>query len=227
MRLLIIEDSPRLSKTLVTGFEKSGYLVESSGDGAEGLSLARSGHFDVIILDLMLPGLDGLAVLKQLRERRIRTPVIILSAKDAVENRIRGLDLGADDYLCKPFSFSELAARVRNQIRKTHGMTSTTLVFGALTIDTATKQAAAAQQPLALTRNEYLLLETIALGRGRLILYEALERALDRGKNPVTRNSIEAHMSALRKKLRDSGNDDFVKTRRGFGYYIDSDGAPT
>ena len=221
MRLLIIEDSPRLRATLNTGFSNLGYIVETSGDGREGLCLARDGHFDVIILDIMLPSMDGLSVLRALRDRRVKTPVVILSARDAIQSRIKGLDLGADDYLCKPFAFEELEARVRNQVRKTHGMPTTTLDFGALQIKAASKLATIDSRPLLLTPNEYLLLEAIALGQGRLITYEALERALDRGKNPVSRNSIEAHVSALRKKLRREGVEDLIKTRRGFGYYVE------
>lgn len=210
-----------MRRALCDGLAKSGYAVDSTGDGEEALRFGMSGKYDVIILDIMLPGMDGLSVLEALRAQKVQSSVIILSARDDVENRIAGLDLGADDYLCKPFSFAELEARIRNQVRKIHGLATTVIGLDGITIDISCREVAVGDEPLHLTPSEYLILETLALNRGRLVTYDALEQRLDHGDNLVGRNTIEAHISSIRRKFRHVGVDLVLKNRRSFGYYLD------
>lgn len=221
MKLLIIEDSIRLRQSLKAGFKRLGYATDDTGDGKQGLSFAMINDYDVIILDLMLPSMDGLSILKQLRDNRKSTNVLILSAKDQVEDRIKGLNLGADDYMVKPFSFDELHARLLTLVRRIHDIKSPYIDLGQLTIDTTMCQARVNKQPLELTPKEYLILEHLALNQGRVITYESMENQLYSSIEAVTRNTLEAHVSALRKKLKQAQLPDLLKTRRGFGYYIE------
>ncbi|MCW8956462.1 MAG: response regulator transcription factor [Gammaproteobacteria bacterium] len=220
MKLLIIEDSVRLRQSLKAGFKHLGYAIDDTGDGKEGLSFAMINDYDVIILDLMLPSMDGLSILEQLRDHRKNTNVLILSAKDQVEDRIKGLNLGADDYMVKPFSFDELHARLLTLVRRMHDIKSPYIDLGQLAIDTTMRQASANNQLLDLTPKEYLILEHLALNQGRVITYESMENQLYSSIEAVTRNTLEAHVSALRKKLKLAQLPDLLKTKRGFGYYI-------
>jgi len=226
MKLLIIEDSERLCKTLCIGFVELGYTVDGVNDGREGLNLALNSEYDVIILDLMLPSMDGLSVLKTLRDKRNKSKVLILSAKDEVEDRVKGLNVGADDYLCKPFSFAELHARVNNLLKRTYDIKSDQIALGGVIIQLSRRQALitsdnTVQNVLDLTPHEYSILEHLALNQGRVISYDKLTDYLYDEKTVVTRNAIEAHMSGLRKKLRLAGIDSLISTRRGFGYVIE------
>ena len=223
MRLLIIEDSERLRKSLQVGFTRLGYTVVGTGDGKEGLHFALNNDYDVIILDIMLPSLDGLNVLKQLRDRKKNTSVVILSAKDQIDDRIKGLDVGADDYLCKPFSFDELHARVRSLVRRAHQVGSPNIEIGLLCIDLSLHEAIFDGSPINFTPHEYTILEHLALNLGRVITYASLEDYLYNDHATVTRNAIEAHISAIRRKLKQAGSDPLIKTRRGFGYFIEKD----
>jgi DNA-binding response OmpR family regulator len=221
MKILIVEDSPRLCRTLATGFTKLGFKVDTAEDGQHGLQLALHEEYEVIILDIMLPNVDGLSILKTIRENHINTSVLILSARDEIEDRIKGLNLGADDYLCKPFSFDELHARVNTLVRRSHDLNNRTFSLDPLVIDVPLKRISVNGKPLPLTPNEYLLLEVLCLNVGRVVTYESLEQHLyDRDKD-VSRNAIEAHVSSARKKLKQFGAEDTIKTRRGFGYYIE------
>ena len=220
MKLLIIEDSSRLRNSLTVGFTRMGYAVDNSGDGKEGLSFAMINNYDVIILDLMLPSMDGISILKELRDKRKNTNVLILSAKDQVEDRVKGLNIGADDYMIKPFAFDELHARLLTLTRRMHGMKSPYIDLGNTKIDTIMRQVKVDDNVLNLTRKEYLILEHLALNQNRVITYEALGDQIYTGLESVTRNTLEAHVSALRKKLKQSNADDLLKTKRGFGYYI-------
>lgn len=221
MKLLIIEDSVRLRQSLKAGFKRLGYATDDTGDGKQGLSFAMINDYDVIILDLMLPSMDGLSILEQLRDHRKNTNVLILSARDQVEDRIKGLNLGADDYMVKPFSFDELHARLLTLVRRMHDIKSPHINLGQLTIDTTMCQANVNQQPLELTPKEYLILEHLALNQGRVISYDSMENQLYSSVEAVTRNTLEAHVSALRKKLKQAQLPDLLKTKRGFGYYIE------
>lgn len=198
-----------------------GYAVDSSGDGKEGLGFAMINNYDVIILDLMLPSLDGISILKELRDQRRNTNVLILSAKDQVEDRVKGLNLGADDYMIKPFSFDELHARLLTLTRRMHNIKSPYIDLGNLVVDTIMKQVKVDDNVIGLTPKEYLILEHLALNQCHVITYESLGNQLCTGLESVSRNTLEAHVSSLRKKLRDASVDDLLKTKRGFGYYID------
>jgi len=220
MKLLLIEDSEKLRKSLSKGLTKLNYAVESTGDGQEGLDLCIANVYDIVILDLMLPTRDGMSVLRELRRLKIDVAVLILSAKNQVIDRVDGLNLGADDYLCKPFSFDELEARISSLVRRIHNTKSPLLEFGVLTVDTSLRQAYVNSKQINLGPKEYGLLEYLCLNPGRVFTYQNIEDHIY-VDYASTQNAIEAHASSLRKKLKAFGIKDFVKTRRGFGYYIE------
>ncbi|MEZ5658550.1 MAG: response regulator transcription factor [Burkholderiaceae bacterium] len=220
MRVLIIEDSERLREALSLGLSRSGFTVDSAADGHDGLARALITDYDVIVLDLMLPGRDGLEVLQRIREARRNARVLILSARDSVADRVQGLQRGADDYLVKPFDFDELLARLRALVRRAHEQPDPVLKVGPLEINTARREATVADRLLPLTPIELSLLETLVMNRGRVQSTDSLERSLYDHRSYVTRNTIEAHVSKLRRKLRDAGAGQPIQTRRGFGYLI-------
>ncbi|VAW70488.1 Two-component transcriptional response regulator, LuxR family [hydrothermal vent metagenome] len=222
MKLLIIEDSTRLRRSLVTGFTRLGYAVDDSADGRQGLGYARSNHYDVIILDLMLPGMDGLSVLQELRSQHDETHVLILSAKDDVNDRIQGLNSGADDYMIKPFSFDELHARLLTLTRRKHNVKSPLIGIGELVINTVMRQVSVNSKKLSLTPTEYIILEHLSLNADRVITYSSLIDQICNCQDTISRNTLEAHISSLRKKLKIVNLLDFIKTKRGFGYYVDN-----
>ncbi|MBI3896989.1 MAG: response regulator transcription factor [Gammaproteobacteria bacterium] len=222
MKLLIAEDSPRLRTSLTLGLTKLGYAVDAVANGREALRFITGADYDLIVLDIMLPELDGLTVLQQLRARHIKTHVLILSAKDQVQDRISGLQLGADDYLVKPFSFDELQARIAALLRRTYDKKCPLLKLGELEFNTALKELRLAGALIKLTPHELSLLEYLMMNRGRVLDYDQLVRKLYNSDSPVSRNAIEVHVSSLRKKLKAYGADDVIKTRRGFGYYVDA-----
>ena len=221
MKLLIIEDSERLRRSLSEGLRRDGYVVDVAGDGREGLGFARVNDYDVIVLDLMLPKLDGLSLLRELRQSGDKTHVLVLSAKDQVQDRVVGLKLGADDYLVKPFSFDELCARVNALARRKHDVKSVLVEIGGITIDLSKRLACVEDDPIPLTPSEYLLLETLALRRGRVLSKDYLTDLLYNSAEEISSNVVEVLVSSLRKKLRGACNSDPIKTRRGFGYIIE------
>src|ERR1017187_1339558 len=169
MRVLLIEDSPRLQASVGRGLRKAGYAVDVAGDGKQGLWLAESNEYDSVILDLMLPGLDGLSLLRRLRQRENNVPVLILTARDTVDDRVRGLQQGADDYLIKPFALEELLARVHTLCRRRYGRKNGPLIIGDLKIDTVARTVTRAGQALDLAPREFSLLEYLALRRGEVV----------------------------------------------------------
>lgn len=220
MNLLIIEDSQRLQNSLRRGLTSLNYVVDSALDGHEGLSYINSKDYDLIILDLMLPKIDGLTVLKELRNAQKITPVLILSAKDEIEDRVKGLEFGADDYLCKPFAFDELVARIKTLTRRNTKQKSPLLSHKGLTINFSLKEVLVNQKAVSLTPVEYLILERLLLNLDVVISYANLTDKLSDVDGFVSQNTLEAHVSAIRKKLKKQGITDFVQTRRGFGYFI-------
>ncbi len=224
MKLLIIEDSERLRKSLVIGFKQLGLTIDSTHDGREGLNCALCGEYDIIVLDIMLPTMDGLSVLAEIREQKLETPILILSAKDQVEDRVKGLNIGADDYLCKPFSFDELHARINTLIRRANKFGTNQITIDNITIDIALKQILKNGTQIKLTPNEYSICEHLALNLGRVITYSNLENHLYNNNTTVSQNALEAHVSSLRKKLKRVGINTLIQTRRGFGYYIEKHG---
>ena len=224
MRLLLVEDSHTLQRSLSAGLSHSGYSVDQAFDGEEAAQHLLSTHYDVIVLDIMIPKSDGLTLLKQLRQRGDKTFVLILSARDTAEDRIKGLDIGADDYLVKPFSFEELLSRLRAMLRRTNlgeQEISSTLQVGELKINTIERAVTIADKEVVLRPYEYKILNLLLRRRGQVFNHDQLIDRLYSNSHDVTRNVIEVHVSSLRKKLRAAGADDCIKTRRGFGYYFE------
>ena len=215
MRLLVIEDDPALQRTLAATLREESYAVDVASDGADGLFKAQQNAYDAILLDVMLPKLDGWGVLAALRPAS-RTPVLMLTARDAVPDRIKGLNAGADDYLTKPFDIDELLARLRALIRRSAGQTHPTLTIGELVLDTAARRACVAGTEVVLTAREYSLLEYLALHRGEVVSRTTLYEHLFDEDDDSLSNLLDVHVSNLRKKL----GHDLIVTRRGLGYCI-------
>ena len=220
MKLLLVEDSERLSAALAAGFRAAGFAVDHASDGRTALQYLKSHEYDVLILDLMLPRLPGLDVLRALRAAQTPTRVLILSARDQIEDRVTALNLGADDYLLKPFDFAELKARVQALLRRQYGEVSSRLVIGELSLDTNARLASLRGAPLALTPKEYALLETLLRHRGRVLTRAALFERLYDGLSEASDRVIEVMVSTLRTKLDKAGLPDLIETRRGFGYRV-------
>jgi DNA-binding response OmpR family regulator len=218
VRVLLIEDSSQLRRSLTTALRRSGYAVDASGDGEEGLWAAQSNPYDAVILDLMLPGLDGMTILQRLRQRGQSTPVLVLTARDTVDDRVRGLQAGADDYLMKPFALEELLARVQALCRRQYAKKNPSLVIGDLAIDTSARQVTLAGQPLELTTREYRLLEFLALRRGEVVSRTEIEEHIyDERASPLS-NTVDSAISILRKKL---GKAVHLQTQR-MGYVLNA-----
>lgn len=215
MRLLIVEDEVDLLESLAQFMREQGYAVDVATSGNDAWVKATSWQYDAIVLDWMLPGMQGIEVLERLREKH-KTPVILLTARDAVEDRIHGLDVGADDYLIKPFSLNELAARVRAVIRRAAGTTSSTIQLGSVVIDLATQTVTDSGQPVPLTAREYALVELLALHRGKLVSRTMIYDHIFDEEDDSLSNLVEVHVSHIRKKL----GKDFIETRRGQGYIL-------
>lgn len=222
MKLLIIEDSKRLLRSLGHGLKKNGFSVDLADDGRDGLDFALYNTYDVIILDLMLPGIDGLSILRKLRSVGKKTHVMILSAKDQVEDRIEGLRLGADDYMIKPFSFDELVARINTLIRRKYEAKTPEISVNGVKVNTATKQVTSNGNPVTLTPGEYAILEHLVLNRGRVLSKDQLLDAVHDSESYASRNVIEVLVCNLRKKIDTSGEESIIKTRRGYGYLVDN-----
>jgi DNA-binding response OmpR family regulator len=220
MRVLVIEDSERLRRSLRHGLEQLGWDVDSAADGNEGLALLRDRQPDAIVLDLMLPGLPGLEVLKRARSQGSEAQILILSARDRVEDRVRGLDSGADDYLVKPFSFDELCARLQALVRRPHARVGERIVVGPIAIDSKAKKAFKGDEPLHLTPSEYAVLELLLTRRGRVTSQQQILDRLDRGAG-ISSNVVEVLVSTLRRKLNGSVPAGFIQTRRGHGYLVE------
>lgn len=221
MKLLLVEDSRRLQRSLTAGLRQQGFTVDQAFDGEQALVSIAANRYDTIILDLMLPKIDGLGVLARLRAGGNDCQVLILSANDQTEDRIRGLDQGADDYLVKPFSFDELVSRLRALNRRQCGGKNPRIAIDGVMIDTIARQASFADKAITLTPNEYRLLEFMAFRRGRVFSHDQLIEQLYDMNRYVTRNAVEAHVSSLRKRLLRAGAPKLIKTRRGFGYLIE------
>lgn len=221
MKVLLVEDYVPLRKSVARGLQEAGFAVDATGDGEEGLWYARSGDYDVIVLDLMLPKVDGLTILRRLREREDPVPVLILTARDTVPDRVRGLDLGADDYLVKPFAFEEFLARVRALVRRKYETRSPSVQVGDLTVDTSRRTARRGGRTIELTPREYALLELLALRAGQVVSRtEIWEHLYDFAAEPAS-NVIDVYIGHLRKRLEAGGRPRLIHTRRGLGYVLD------
>lgn len=221
MKILLVEDSESLQRTLGSGLRNSGFTLDQAFDGTDASAFIEHGIYDVIVLDLMIPGIDGLELLARLRRRGDRTFVLILSARDGIEDRVRGLDLGADDYLVKPFSFDELVSRLHalgRRDRPGDESIDSRLTAGELALDARTGIVSWRDTELPLTRHEATLLEVLLRRRGQVFSHDQLIDRVYPSDRVVTRNALEAHVSSLRRKLRDAGVPSLIQTRRGFGY---------
>jgi len=221
MKLLLVEDSERLQRSLSTGLRKHGFTVDQAFDGEQALAYTATNQYDVIVLDLMLPRIDGLTVLSKIRSDGNDCHVLILSANDQTEDRVRGLDLGADDYLVKPFAFNELVSRLGALNRRRSGVKNPVIEIEGVKVDSVARQVVFDNRPVALTPHEYQLLEFLVRRRGRVFSHDQLIEQLYDAGSYVTRNAVEAHISSLRKRLHSVGAPKLVQTRRGFGYLVE------
>jgi DNA-binding response OmpR family regulator len=220
MRLLVVEDFTPLRESLVQGLREQGYAVDECADGQNGLWYARSKEHDVIILDIMLPKVDGLSVLKQLRKDHCPAMILLLTAKDTSEDKVRGLDAGADDYLIKPFDFAELLARVKALVRRKYEVKTTVLHIGDLEVDTVRRTAHRGGQMCDLSGREYALLEYLALNSGRIVSRTDIWQHLyDFNASPES-NVVDVFVGLLRKKIERPDAPKLIHTRRGQGYLL-------
>lgn len=226
-KILIIEDDPAVSAYIAKGFAEAGFAIDVAGDGRDGLFLASEGVHDLIVMDRMLPGMDGLAVLKALRAAAILTPVLILSALDSVDDRIAGLRGGSDDYLTKPFSFAELLARAEALLRRVDAAgdaAPTNLIVGDLEIDLLSRTVKRAGRPIRLVAREYTLLEFLARHAGQVVTRTMmLEKIWNYHFDPGT-NVVDVHVGRLRRKIEDGFDTPLLHTVRGAGYRLSGDG---
>jgi two-component system, OmpR family, response regulator len=220
VRILLIEDSERLRGAVARGLRKEGYAVDEAKDGKEGLWLVSENPYDVVVLDLGLPQIDGLTVLRRMREKDVRAHVLILSARDQVEDRVQGLTLGADDYLTKPFSFEELTARIRALLRRNYNAKSPVLKAGEVALTTATRRVTVGEREVKLTPREYALLEILLFRAGEVVSRQELWESLYEFEAEVSSNVVDVMVCSLRKKL---GNDGVIQTKRGHGYIVERD----
>lgn len=219
MRVLIVEDDPVLADGLTRSLRQSDYAVDCITDGGEADHVLATQNYDLVILDLGLPKIDGFEVLRRLRRRGIKVPVLVLTARDALQDRVKGLDLGADDYLTKPFDLPELEARVRALIRRGQSGGSSLLTHGALTLDTAGRRATLNGDPLDLSARELGVLEVLMMRSGRVVNKEQLAEQLYSWDEEVGANAIEVYVHRLRRKLEPAGVT--IRTIRGLGYLLE------
>jgi DNA-binding response OmpR family regulator len=220
MRLLLIEDYRPLQKSLAKGLREAGFAVDVTGDGEEGLWYAMSNDYDVIILDLMLPGIDGLKILKKLRAKGRQSHVLILTAKDTLEDRVTGLDLGADDYLVKPFAFKELLARVRALLRRSYREKNPQMKLQDLRIDLTTQRVWRGRQETKLTPREYALLEYLAMRAGQTVSRTDIWEHVYEFSSTASSNVVDVYIGYLRRKIERPGKPALIRTVRGRGYIL-------
>jgi two-component system, OmpR family, response regulator TctD len=218
LRVLVVEDTAEVAEAVVMRLEKIGHAVDWEANGQTAAELLDVQAYDLIILDLSLPGEDGMMVLKLLRGRRIKTPVLVITARSAVDERISALDLGADDYLTKPFDYRELEARARALLRRTAGLFDNMLRVGSLTIDRAGRVASIGDRPLNLTRRELTVLEILATRPDRIVSKEELVEQLFNFDQEPSPNAVEQFIARLRRKLADGPIE--IRTMRGLGYQL-------
>ncbi|WP_428026473.1 response regulator [Arcobacter sp.] len=222
MKILIIEDDVKIVNFLKKGLEEESYSVDYSYNGEEGLYLASVNSYDLILLDIMLPLIDGIEVCKKLRENNINTPIIMLTARDSIEDKIRGLDIGANDYLPKPFSFSELLARIRVQLRGTNS-TQTTLKIADLELDLLAKTAKRAGENITLTAKEFSLLEYLIKNQNKVLSETVLASMLNNMDESNISNVVNVYIYRLRNKIDKPFEKKLIKTVRGLGFKINEE----
>lgn len=222
MKLLIVEDDPRALLALERGLRPHGFSVETAPDGLQGLAMAKEGNFDALILDVMLPGLDGFTLVSELRTSGIETPVVFLTARDALPDRIRGLEVGGGDYLVKPFSFSELLLRINNLLQRGNEVVAQDFMIGSLTVNRLQRKAHRAGKRLDLSSQEYALLELLARNVGNIVTRSRIAEELWEIAFTGDPNLVDAAIRRLRKKVDDPYPEKLIHTRRGVGYVLES-----
>jgi heavy metal response regulator len=220
VRVLLVEDEPRIADFISRGLSEEGYAVDVASDGEEALDWPELVDFDAIILDVMLPVRDGIDVCRTLRRRGARTPVLMLTARDAIEDRVRGLDSGADDYLVKPFAFAELLARLRALLRRDATVTGSVLEAGDLSLDTATRTATRAGDAIELTTKEYAILEYLMRHPNQVLTRTMIAEHVWNYDFDAESNVIDVHVRNLRRKIDDPFSTRLLQTVRGAGYRI-------
>lgn len=223
MKVLIIEDSTSLRRSLRIGLSNLGFTVDDTGDGSEGLSMVLAGDYSLLILDLMLPSVDGISILKAIRKAGKDIRVLILSAKDLTDDKVDGLLNGADDYLTKPFSFDELHVRLLCLMRRgSLNVNDSTISIGSILLDLHLKLLKCGDTDANLTPNEYKVVECLFTNQGKVISPEKLSEYLAGQYDAIAKNSLEAHLSSARKKVKAIGYELPIKTKRGFGYFVEN-----
>lgn len=224
MKLLVVEDYPPLRRSLVQGLVEAGYAVDSTADGRESLDMLEATAYDVVVLDVMLPSLDGFEVVRRLRRNHHSAHILLLTARDQVADRVEGLSLGADDYLVKPFAFAELLARVQALVRRKYDQKSPCIVVADLEVDTVARAVRREGQFITLSAREYAILEYLARRAGQVVSRDAIwEHVYDFAAEPNS-NVIDVYMVHLRRKLEAGGRPRLLQTRRGFGYVLEAGG---
>jgi DNA-binding response OmpR family regulator len=223
MRILVVEDEPEMRAVLKQGLEEEGHTVVVSGDGNDALSIAMHYPFDAIVLDVMLPGMDGFAVAKKLRAARVGTAILMLTAKDTVGDMVHGLDTGADDYITKPFSFEVLLARLRALSRRPKEPLSPVLQAGSLQLNPATHEVSRAGRKVTLTRTEFALLELLIRRPGQIMTREVIQDCVWGYDRSVESNTVDAFVRLLRNKIDGPGEPELIHTVRSVGYVLRED----
>lgn len=216
MRILLVEDDPHIGDGIAAGLKKLGMAVDWFSDGAQGQSAPLAAPYDAAVLDLGLPNIDGIEILRHWRKQGLTLPVLILTARDALPDRLTGLNSGADDYLCKPFALEELEARLNALVRRSHGRSDSSLTFGSLYLDTSAQTATLGGKPLNLTAREWRLLEMLVANPKHIISRAQIEDKLYGWDQEVESNAVEVHIHNLRKKIGSS----VIQTKRGLGYQL-------
>lgn len=220
MRLLVIEDYPPLQRSLTKGLREAGFAVDSTRDGREGLWYAMGNEYDVIILDLMLPSMDGLEILQKIRSKGRKVHVLILTAKDTVQDRVTGLDLGADDYMVKPFAFEELLARVHALLRRSYRQKNPGIKIKDLRMDLTTQRVWRGREEIQLTPREYVLLEYLAMRAGQMVSRSDIWEHIYEFNSSASSNVVDVYIGYLRRKIEREGEPALIHTVRGRGYLL-------
>jgi len=220
MRVLVAEDHQSLARSIADGLRDEGFAVDLTFNGEEAHTLARTHQYDLIVLDIMLPGLDGFTLLPRLRQAKINVPVLCLTARDAVEDRVKGLDLGADDYVIKPFEWNELLARCRALVRRGHDLRNPEIVIGDLHIDTVKKSVMRGDKPIKLSAREYALLTYLAHRTGHVVSRSDIWEHLYDSSDEVASNVVDVYIAYLRNKIDKGFDKKLIHTRHGQGYLL-------
>jgi DNA-binding response OmpR family regulator len=220
MKILIVEDEHLIATSLKKGLEQEHYTVDIAFDGLEGYDLAASGEYDIILLDLMLPGLDGISICQKLRSENVHTPILMLTAKSQLDDKVKGFNVGADDYLTKPFAFEELLARIRALSRRPQQTTNKVLTLADLTIDTTNYQVKRGAKEIRLSSKEYSLLECLVRHAGQILNKDQIIQYVWSYESDILPNTVEVYIRNLRQKIDQPFKKKLIQTIRGFGYKI-------